>query len=599
MKFPKALPSVRKFLSRFAPQIRQQGWLISGSLVALLIETWLRLLDPWPLKFIFDSLIVTGFNTNAIELPFWRGQSSFFILAILALFIIAIALLRAILAYFSSVAMAYATSHITIEIRANLYRHLQNLPLSFHSKVRSGDLIARVTYDIERMREVSVNAFLPLMTNILTLTGMLGVMMWMNAELATIALLILPIFLVCANRLSKKIRRVAKIQSQREGEMAATAAEAMGAIRIVQAFSLQGLLEQMFGTHNQKSLKEGAKALNLAAELERTIEVLVAIATALIIWRGVQLIYEKAITPGDLLVFTTYLKTAFKPTRQLAKYTGQIAKAAASGERIIELLDTKSEIRDVRNAIAAPSFRGKVQFDRVNFAYELDRPILKNLSFTVTPGQRVALVGSSGSGKSSLVSLLLRLYEPTTGKILFDDRDIRDYTLDSLRQQISIVPQDSGLFAVSIRENIAYGCLGVTQAEIEKASRLANAHNFIMALPQGYDTILGERGATLSGGQRQRIAIARAAVRRSPIVILDEPTTGLDNENEQAVSEALERLTQERTTFLISHNLRAIEQTDLIFYLENGQLLERGTHQELMRLGSRYAAMYAIESAIK
>lgn len=241
----------------------------------------MRLLDPWPLKFIFDSLIVTGFNTNAIALPFLRGQSPFLILAILALFIIAIALLRAICAYFSSVAMVYATSHITIEIRANLYRHLQNLPLSFHSKVKSGDLIARVTYDIERMREVSVNAFLPLMTNILTLTGMLGVMMWMNAELATIALLILPIFLFCANRLSKKIRRVAKIQSQREGEMAATAAEAMGAIRIVQAFSLQGLLEQIFGTHNQKSLKEGAKALNLAAELERTIEVLVAIATAL------------------------------------------------------------------------------------------------------------------------------------------------------------------------------------------------------------------------------------------------------------------------------------------------------------------------------
>jgi ATP-binding cassette subfamily B protein len=544
----------------------------------------------------FDDILLKGFQPTSV--PSVGELSAFLLLSLLCLGLVVVAMLRGAMAYFSTVGMAIAATHVMTEIRGDLYSHLQRLSLAFHTKAKSGDLITRVTYDIERLREATVTAALPLFTNILTLMGMLGVMLWMNLELALIAIAVFPLFIAVSVHTSKRIQTVARTQRKREGAMAAKAAEAIGAIKIVQTLSLQAMLEGAFAKQNKKSLKEGAQTQKLSAGLERTVEVLVAIATSLILWRGVQLVMQKAVTPGDLLVFITYLKTAFKPLRQLAKYTAQISKATASGERIVDLLDTVPAIRDLRGAQDAPPFQGAVRFNQVSFAYEPGQPTLRQLSFAVQPGQHIALVGPSGGGKSSLVSLLLRLYDPLEGQIFIDGHDLREYTLNSLRGQISIVLQESVLFAVSVRDNIAYGCLDATDADIEAAARLANAHDFILALPQGYDTILGERGATLSGGQRQRLAIARAAVRRSPIIILDEPTTGLDQENEHIVNEALDRLTQGCTTFLISHNLKAVEQADAILYIEQGQILEQGTHHQLLTLGGRYAAMYALQSSL-
>lgn len=594
-----SLPSIGRIIRKFAPQIRKQGALIAIAFVALIAETILHLLEPWPLKFIFDNIILTGFKVGSLGIPAIDHLSPVGLLTLLALSLVAIAALRGAAAYISTVGMALAATAVMTDIRGNLYSHLQRLSLAFHSKAKTGDLIARVTYDVERLREVTVVAVLPLLTNVLTLIGMLGVMFWLNWELALIAISAFPLFILSTVRMTKQIQGVARKQRKREGAMAATAAEAMGAIKVVQALSLQGMLEKAFSGHNQKSLKEGAQAQKLSAGLERTVEVLVAIATAAVLWRGVQLVLAKAVTPGDLLIFITYLKIAFKPMRQLAKYTGQIAKATASGERIVDLLDTIPDIRDLRGAMDAPPFKGEVKFENVTFAYESESIILRNLNFEVKPGQQVALVGASGGGKSSLVSLLLRLYDPLEGRILIDGHDLREYKVDSLRQQISIVLQDSVLFAVSIRDNIAYGSLGASEQEIVAAARLANADDFIMALPEGYDTIVGERGATLSGGQRQRIAIARAAVRQAPIVILDEPTTGLDNENERAVNEALERLTSDRTTFVISHDLQASVRADLILYIEGGKILERGSHSELMRLAGRYATLYRMQSVME
>lgn len=592
------LPGLGRIIGKFWPQIRKQNILIVISFLALVAETAFRLLEPWPLKIIFDYILLSGFETASQTFPIIRNLSTIELLTVLAVAIVAIAASRAACAYISTIGMALAATHIMTEIRGTLYSHLQRLSLSFHSKAKSGDLITRVTYDIERIREATVTAALPLFTNVFTLTGMLAVMLWMNWELAIIAIAVFPLFILVSAHLSKQIQKVARKQRKREGAMAATAAEAISAIKVVQALSLQGMLESSFSKDNQKSLQEGAESQKLAAGLERTVEMLVAVATALILWRGVQLVLDKMVSPGELLVFINYLKTAFKPMRQLAKYTAQISKATASGERIIDLLDTVPEIRDLRGALTAPRFRGAVEFKNVMFAYEAEQVIFKNMSFQVKAGQKVALVGPSGGGKSSLVSLLLRLYDPVEGAILIDGHDLREYKVDSLRQQISIVLQESVLFAVSVRDNIAYGCLNATDAEIEAASRLANAHDFIEVLPLGYDTILGERGATLSGGQRQRIAIARAAVRQSPIVILDEPTTGLDQENEREVSEALERLTQNSTTFWITHNLKVAEQADTILYIESGKVLEQGTHSELINLGNKYAAMYAVQSAI-
>lgn len=594
-----ALTGIRRIVARFWPEIRKQKVLLALAWAGLLGEILAQLLEPWPLKLIFDYIIVPDAAQQPLPISMLNEIPEVALLTLLTIGIVLATGLKAGASYMSLVSLSIASSRIIAEIRAKLYAHLQRLSLSFHSQARSGDLITRIVNDIDRLREVTITAAVPLMVNTLTLVSMVGVMFWMNAQLAVIGLLVFPLFIFAATKLTKQIHQVAREQRKREGAMAATASEAINAIKVVQALSLEGMLENMFADNNTKSLEDVARTQQLSAGLQRTVEILVAVATAVVLWRGVQLVTLGGATPGDLLVFMTYLKTSFKPTKQLAKYMAQIAKATASGERIIDILDTVPEIRDVRGAIEAPPFRGQVRFHNVVFGYEPSKRILHGLSFTVQPGQRVALVGPSGGGKSTLVSLLLRLYDPIEGNIFIDGHDLREYKVESLRRQVSIVLQDSVLFAASVRDNIAYGSLGATDAEIEAAARLANAHDFIMALPDGYDTLLGERGATLSGGQRQRIAIARAAVRRARIVILDEPTVGLDNENEQAVSEALERLTQDCTTFLITHNLQGAVSADQIFYLEQGRILEQGTHAELMHLGQRYAALYQIQSAIE
>ena len=592
------ISGIGRIINHFLPQIRPQSYLIAISFLALLAETGLRLLEPLPLKFIFDEIIYKGFQVESLKVPFLDNLNSFGLLTALAFSLVAIAVLKGTMAYVSTSGMAVAATRIMSEVRANLYSHLQSLSLSFHHQAKTGDLITRVTYDVERLREVTVIAALPLLSNVLTMAGMLCVMTWLNIQLALIAIAIFPLFLITTAVMSKKIHKVAKKQRQREGAMAANAAEAIGAIKVVQALSLQSRLEKTFAKQNQKSLNESAQTQKLKAGQERTVEILVAIAISIVLWRGVQLVMLRIFTPGDLLVFITYLKVAFKPMRQLAKYTGQIAKAIASGERIVNLLEIAPEVKDTPWAYPAHSFSGVVEFRDVSFAYEESEVTLQNISLRVFPGQKIALVGASGGGKSTLVSLLLRLHDPQKGQILIDGNDIKDYTLESLRSQISIVLQESVLFAASIRDNIAYGCVDATEKEIIMAARLANAHDFIMKLPHGYDTVVGERGGTLSGGQRQRIAIARAAIRNAPIVVLDEPTVGLDNHSEKIVTEALDNLTQSSTTFLITHDLKTAEKCDFIYYLEGGRILESGTHRQLMQRGKHYSTLYRLQQTV-
>ncbi|MBA3328634.1 MAG: ABC transporter ATP-binding protein [Solirubrobacterales bacterium] len=592
------VPSLRRSLRRFGPELRKQRLLLVGATLFIILETAMRLVEPWPLKFVLDQAITTTPTEGSSGIGFIDALSPDTLLLVCGVAVAVAAALRAGFSYLSTVALALAGNRMLTEIRGQLYRHVQRLSLRFHSKARAGDLLTRIIGDIGRLQEVMVTAALPLFANTLTLVGMAIVMFLINWQLALVALALFPLFSPAMVRSGGKIRGVARKQRKQEGEMAAVASESLGAIKVVQALGLEKTLEKGFAASNHASLKEGVQGKRLAAGLERRVDVLVGIGTALVLWFGALQVRKGAITPGDLVVFLMYLKTAFKPMRDLAKYTGRLAQAAAAAERVVELMDTEPDVRDRPGAVPAPALAGHVRFEQVSFAYDYgERLAICGLDLDVPAGTRVALVGPSGAGKSTLASLVPRLYDPIAGRITVDGHDLRDLTLESYRAQVAVVLQESVLFGVSIRDNIAWGTAGATDDDVEAAARLANAHDFISALPEGYETVMGERGATVSGGQRQRIALARAAVRDAPILVFDEPTTGLDEANEREVSEALNRLSAGRTTFLIAHALATVEHADLILYLHSGRVVERGTHAELLALGGAYAAAHALQSA--
>ena len=592
-----SLPGLGRLLRRCWPYLRRERPLIIVSFLALYGEIAFRLLEPWPLKVVLDHVLGTARGHGVARLRFLEALDPAMLLAAAAAAVIVFAGLRALAAYYSTIGFALVGNRVLTAVRNELYSQLQRLSLSFHNRARTGDLVMRVIGDVGVLQDVAVTAFLPGLANALTIVGMAAVMLSLNAPLALLALATGPLFLVSTARRSRRIHETARQQRRQQGAMAAAAAESIGAVKVIRALSLEGTFAQAFTRQNRRNLATGAYATRLSAGLERTVDLLIALGTALVLWFGARFVLHGAMTPGDLIVFLAYVKNAFRPVKDAAKYTGRLARASAAGERVLDLLDRTPDVRDLPGALPAPALRGAVRFEGVHFAYEPGRPALEQIDCDIEPGRRVALVGPSGSGKSTFASLVLRLYDPTAGRVLVDARDVREYTLASLRAQMSVVLQDSLLFAATVRDNIAYGAPGASPEAIEAAARLANAAGFIEALPQGYDTVLGERGVTLSHGQRQRIAIARAAIRRAPILILDEPTTGLDTQNERAVIEALERVAAGRTTLLITHEPRLAARADVILYLEAGRVRECGTPAELLQLNGRYAALHHLQRA--
>jgi ATP-binding cassette subfamily B protein len=620
MPLQKSLPSLGRIFRRFQGHLAREKPLIIGSVLALLAGTALRLLEPWPLKIAFDRVIQTKRNPKYLAGLGWLDNlEPMQVLLAAAVGLVAVTLLRAVADYMNRVGFAKIGNRVLTRVRNELFGHMQALPLSFHSTARAGDLVVRVISDVNMLRDVMVTAILPLVANVLVLVGMWGVMFWLNWRLAVLGLAPFPLLVLATSLLSMRIREAARKQRKKEGAMASTAAEAITGMRVVQAFGLESKFTDSFVTRSQSSQQQDVKTARLSAKLERSVDVLLAIATALVLWYGVRLAIWGELSAGDLIIFLTYLRRAYNPVQDFAKYTGRLAKAAAAGERVLDLLDRTPEIRDVPGATAAPRFAGNIAFDGVSFAYdktELSADpeavqmmaaageedgtrqalVLNELTLEIPAGWRAAIVGPSGIGKSTLASLLLRLYEPQSGQVSIDGRDVREYTLSSLRGQFGVVLQESLLFAASIRENIGYGRPGASDEQIRVAARLANVEEFVSSLPDGYETVVSERGVTLSGGQRQRIAIARAAVRDAPILLLDEPTTGLDEENRRGVTEALERVSAGRTTVLITHDLQVASRADVIFYLDAGRVAESGSHDELMALGGRYAALYRLQS---
>jgi len=583
-------PRLSQVVSRFWPYTRNHRWLMTGSMVALLAEVLLRLLEPWMLALVLDHVILQQPGTPT-SIPLLGNVEPMTVLTVASVGLVVAVSLRAGAAYLSTVGFALVGNRVLSQIRVDVYKHLHKLSLSFHTRSRGGDLTVRVIGDVGMLSDVVVTAALPLLGNVFVLVGMLFVLFWLQWQLALMAMVTVPFFWLSTASLTHKIHKVAREQRRREGSMASTAAESLSAIQVVQAMALEETFGSSFARQNRRSLKQGVKGTRLSARLERTVDLLAAVSTGIVLYFGALLVLDGALSAGALVVFLTYLKNAMKPVRDFAKYTGRLAKATAAGERILDVFEREPGIQDRPGAVRAPRLSGHVQFDAVTFAYEPGHPVLSDVDVEAVPGERVALVGSSGSGKSTLVNLLLRLYETESGSVRVDGRDVGEYTLESLRSNIAVVLQDTLLFAASIRENIAYGSPEAPSEDVERAARLANAHGFILDLPDGYDTVVGERGVTLSGGQRQRIAIARAAIRQAPILILDEPTTGLDDENARQVADALENVATRATTFLITHDLRQVARADQIVYLEHGRVVERGSHDALMRAGGRYSAL--------
>ena len=567
---------------RFRSHLRPHRRKLVAAAACMIGVTALEIARPWPLKFIFDGLLIPQDEPDRmIRLAnHWTGGGDALLLASAAA-ILAIAILGGLLGFGQSYLLAQVGQHVVSSIRLQLYSHIQRLSHSFHDEQSSGDLLARLTGDVRMMRELLTNSMVYISARILVVVGTLAVMASMDWRLTCVALVILPFLVASVFKFGGEIKGAARRQRRKESKVAQVVAESINTIRVVQAFAREAYEEDRFARQNNSSVQAGLRATRLEAHLDRLVQVILAAGTCGVIWYGVTRVRVGVLTPGDLLVFTAYLTTLYKPIRKLAGLTGRIAKATACGERIIAILELEPEIADAPDAREAPCFAGEVEFDHVRFGYAGRKPLLKEFSLPIAAGERVALVGPSGAGKSTLANLILRFYDPQQGSVRIDGKDIRSFTLESLRKQVAIVLQDSPLFAGSIRDNIAYGRLDASDEEIAEAARIAQAHDFIEALPEGYDTEVGERGATLSGGERQRIAIARAIVRDAAIVILDEPTTGLDQASKATVSQALRNLTENRTCLLITHDPLDAGDFDRVLQIRDGRLQDdHATHPD-------------------
>ncbi len=555
------------------------------------------LAQPWPLKIVIDTVLKgqknQGWLNNLVVSV--AGEDRIHVLKFAALMALLIALFGAVCSFAQKSITTTAGQKIMHELRRKLYSHIQRLSLAYHDQKKTGDLISRVTSDIDSVQSFISSGLLDALIDLITLVGMVGVMFYINWSFTLIALSVAPFLFAVVYSYTRRIKKASRAVRKKEGEIVSVIQEVFSSIRVVRAFAREDYEQRRLEVESMESVEMSLRARGLKARLSPLVEIIVAIGTSLVLWFGARMVLDGSLSPGSLIVFFLYLGKMYKPMQDLSKMTDAYSKAAVAYERIREIMETDREVRDLPGAVPAPPLRGEVEFDNVSFSYEPKRVVLRDVSFRIEPGHVAAFVGPTGAGKTTIISLIPRFYDPTSGVVKIDGFDIRGFQQKSLRQQISFVLQETLLFHGTIWSNIAYGKPGATEKEILRAAELANAHEFIERMPDGYDTVVGERGVMVSGGQRQRIAIARAIIRNSPILILDEPSSGLDAASEKLVFDALDNLMKDKTSIVIAHRLSTIRRADLIFVVKDGMIRERGKHEELLALGGLYAGLHELQ----
>jgi ABC-type multidrug transport system fused ATPase/permease subunit len=566
-------------------------------LAAMLVQSAMTLAAPWPLKIILDNVVGDRKPApwfGSLLKPLLAHGHRMHLATVAAVAVICIALLNAAASYLANYFTESVGQWVANDLRMRTYHHLQYLSLHYYDSHQSGVLLSTITADVLTIQNFASSATLGIVVDMFTILGMLVVMFYMNWDFTLIAVGVTPLMLLLASRFKKAVKKSTHEVRRQQSNIVAVVQQDLESIRVVTAFGRQELEQQSLAAVSRATVAAALKAREVKALLSPIVTVIVSCCIAFVLWRGALLILTGGMTAGELTVFLSYLTSFFKPVKDLASMNNSIAQTAVAVERIRMILDADAVLPE-RPDPSDHAIRGEIVFDHVAFAYDVNAPVLRDVSFTVKPGQMIGVVGPTGGGKSTIMSLIPRFYDPTAGTVRIDGIDVRDYRLKALRDQIGYVLQETVLFRGTVRDNIAYGREGATDEEIIEAAKLANADEFISRMAEGYQTMVGDRGDTLSGGQRQRIGIARAIIRDNPILILDEPTAALDTESERLVIEALQRLMKGRTVLTIAHRLSTIRDADSIIVLKDGVVAEQGSHSQLMALGGTYAELYNIQ----